>query len=185
MKILNLEMLDNCLFSPQISANKLVTIALNVKIFFKENDIQNGWIFGKIQNGLWSHPHFRKFKLHFLKIHAQKALFQTVQNVWYNFLDWKWPSLPPFDPFPRIHLFWRRQPSLRLHCHNFIRKRPWQLIKEFFRLNWSGSYLDRHGRLGQAQLENLTTRIQPNFHLLAHCPAPQGFYCTGQHLQLL
>ena len=81
MKILNLEMLDNCLFSPQISVNKLVTIALNVKIFFKENDIQNAWIFGKIPNGLWSHPYFRKIKLYFLKIHAEKALFQTVQNV--------------------------------------------------------------------------------------------------------
>ena len=55
---------------------------------------QNGWIFGKIPNGLWPRPppHFRKimFQIFFGKRPEKKNIIK-VHDLQHNFLNWKWP----------------------------------------------------------------------------------------------
>ena len=82
---------------------------------------------------------------------------------------------PPFETFLRFHLFRRRQRFLMLHCHD-IRKKPWQLIKEFLRLNWSGSYLDRHGRHGHwaSSVGKLDIKDSAKFPPLGPLPRSSG-----------
>ena len=65
---------------------------------------QNRWIFRKVPYCLCTPPP------QFFQCYAQKALF-WVQNLQYNFLDWKWP-LPPFGTFPKIHPIWKCGASL-------------------------------------------------------------------------
>ena len=67
--------------------------------------------FGKVSNGLWPPPHFRKIMLHFFIIFTLKPCFK-VQNLQHKFLDWKWAPPPPWT-FSKIHPFWLRHPSLR------------------------------------------------------------------------
>ena len=60
----------------------------------------NGWIFGKVPNGLWPPPHFRKVMLQFFsEIHDRSIVFNG-KNLQHKFLDWKWPP-------PPLELFWK------------------------------------------------------------------------------
>ena len=63
---------------------------------------QNGWIFGKVPNGLGppAPPHFRKVVLQiFSEIHDRSIVYNG-KNLQYKFLDWKWPPpLPPLRNF--------------------------------------------------------------------------------------
>ena len=55
---------------------------------------QNGWIFGKVPNGLWPPPHFRKVMLQiFSEIHDRSIVYNG-KNLQHKFLDWKWPPTP-------------------------------------------------------------------------------------------
>ena len=66
---------------------------------------QNGWIFGKVPNGLWPPPSlliFGKSSCNFcLKASEQSCL--QVQNLQHIYLDWKW--LPPLAPFQKFIRF--------------------------------------------------------------------------------
>ena len=76
---------------------------------------QNGWIFGKVPNGLWPPLIFGKSYCNFSEIHDRSIIYYNGKNLQYKFLDWKWPA--PFGTFPKIHPFWRRSASLRA-IHN-------------------------------------------------------------------
>ena len=55
---------------------------------------QNGWIFGKVPNGLWTPapPSFSEsYVAIFSEIHDRSIVYNG-KNLQHKFLDWKWPS---------------------------------------------------------------------------------------------
>ena len=65
-------------------------------------------------------PHFWEIKLHFfVKFHAQKALFKSPKSATQIFGLKMTP--PPFETFPKIHLFCQGRPSLKIDPTSFFK----------------------------------------------------------------
>ena len=65
---------------------------------------QNGWIFGKVPNGLWPPPSFSENHVaDFLQNPLPKYFPHNGHNLQHKFLDWKWP--PPSELFRKFICF--------------------------------------------------------------------------------
>ena len=68
---------------------------------------QNGWIFGKIPNGLWPHPSFLENHIAvFFPEFMTEEPFIMAKICDINFWIGNDPLPPPFGIFPKIHPFW-------------------------------------------------------------------------------
>ena len=68
---------------------------------------QNGWILEKFQTAF--DPHTLILGKSYCNLFPEKPSLMPcimVQNLQYDFLDWKWPPHPPFVTFPEIHPLW-------------------------------------------------------------------------------